>query len=181
MRNETVYVGGYQFRHMIEVDHICTDDGDSGGPLVTPAGQVQGTVTGGTRNSCPDSSSDLVIFQPISATLSRAQSELSNHPIAMLTSHGRSAPTLSSFLCPDHANSGGYNGHYAYTCDFTSFDSQGITAVSWTSNTGASSDSEEIFDNCTAGQTVNVSLTVSNPYGTLTQNRSFACPTHPIP
>lgn len=175
--NVTVYISGFQFNGMIEVNGICTNDGDSGGPLVTPSNEVQGTVTGGTRNSCPDSSGDVVYFQPITTTLARAGSSLS-HPVAMLTSHGRSAPTTSTIFCPDQANS----GNRTYACDFASFDSQGATTISWTTNTGASSNTEEVDGTCSApGPLVNVTLSISNPYGTTTINRSFPCPTNPIP
>lgn len=173
-RNASVYVGGFLFNGMIEVDGICTDDGDSGGPLVTPANQVQGTVTGGTPNSCPDSSGDYVYFQPVATTLARATSSLGK-PVAMLTSHGRSAPTISNYLCPDSANSDPGLGIYA--CDFGSFDSQGKTDISWTASTGDSATVEQIFFRChPADPPVNLTLTVSNPYGTTTQHTTFSCP-----
>jgi hypothetical protein len=183
--NESVivyyYSIGYTFNGMIEVDGICTDAGDSGGPLVTPANQVQGTVTGGAVNSCPDSSGDYVYFQPITTTLSTAKSALGNNPVAMLTSHGRSAPTVTNFRCPDPNNSGVTSGVHVYTCNFDDYDSQGETTMSWTTNTGASSDWEEISASCSTGQTVNVTLTISNPYGTTTKPRSFTCPNYPMP
>ncbi len=179
-RNVSVTVGGYLFNGMIEVDGICTDDGDSGGPLVTPANQVQGTVTGGTPNSCPDSSGDYVYFQPITTTLARAESALGN-PVAMLTSHGRSAPTVTNFRCPDPNNSGVTMGVHVYTCNFDDYDSQGETTMSWTTNTGASSNDVDVSGTCTTGQTVNVTLAISNPYGTATKPRSFTCPNYPMP
>jgi len=174
-RNVSVYVGGFLFNGMIEVDGICLEPGDSGGPLVTPANQVQGTVTGGTVGSCPDSSGDVAYFQPIATTLNSATSSLGN-PVAMLTSHGRSAPTTSAFLCPDVAFSGGFS----YWCDFSSYDSQGATSVSWTSNTGASSSGSAVHDFCSVGQTVNVTLTLTNPYGTTHKYGSFTCPDYPL-
>jgi hypothetical protein len=62
------------------------------------------------------------------------------------------------------------------------FDSQGKTTISWTTSTGASSDDVEVSGNCTVpGPMVNVTLAMSNPYGTTTINRSFSCPTKPIP
>ena len=158
---------------MIMINGICTNDGDSGGPLITPSNQVQGTVTGGTRNSCPDSSSDVVYFQPISTTLSRAKSELVNNPVAMLTSHGRSAPTFSN-TCPDPAS--GY-GHFI--CSIGSYDSQGTTTLSWSTNTGKTSTTTVVSGNCSANQTVVVTLAATNPYGTTTSTKSFLCPMGP--
>jgi streptogrisin C len=172
--NEVVYISGFRFNGMIEVDGICTNDGDSGGPLVTPANQVQGTVTGGTANSCPDSSGDYVYFQPIATTLNRSTGTFL-HPVAMLTSHGRTAPTVT-ISCPDPVESGAHT----YQCDYSSYDSQGITTSSWTTNTGASSSTSFVSGTCTTGQTVNVSLALTNPYGTTTKNGSFLCPIGPI-
>jgi streptogrisin C len=172
----TIYYGsiGYPFKGMIEVDGICTEDGDSGGPLVTPANQVQGTVTGGTPNSCPDSSGDKVYFQPIATTLNTASSYLHNS-VAMLTSYGRSAPTIFNYLCPDSANSDPGLGIYA--CDIGSYDSQGKTDISWTASTGDSATVEQIFFRChPSDPPVNLTLTVSNPYGTITKHTTFACP-----
>ncbi len=96
---------------MIKVHGTCTEDGDSGGPLVMPAGQVQGTDTGSPNtHSCSVSHSTFnVYFQPITTTLARAKSALGN-PVAMLTSHGRAAPTVTNFRCPDPNNSGVTSG-----------------------------------------------------------------------
>lgn len=166
---------------LIKINGICTNDGDSGGTLITPSGQVQGTVTGGTRNSCPDSVGDYVYFQPITTTLNRASSDLSS-PIVLLTLHGRSAPTASLFRCPDPANSGSYNGYHVYACDFVDYDSQGPTTMLWTTSTGASSNSLEVYDNCTVpGPLVTVTLALTNLYGTTYKTGSFSCPTKPIP
>lgn len=161
---------------LIKVNGICTNDGDSGGPLVTAANQVQGTVTGGTGNSCPDSSTDVVYFHPIATTLSGAASYLGK-PVAMLTSHGRSAPTTSTVFCPDMGNSGA--GHFE--CYFSSYDSQGIPTISWSTSTGATSSTTFLSGSCIKNQTVNVTLAVNDPYGTTTTNRSFPCPMGPIP
>lgn len=175
-RNVSVTVGGYLFNGMIEVDGICTDAGDSGGPLFMPSGgQVQGTTSGGTVDSCINNTPNPVTYyQPITTTLSRATSALGN-PVAMLTSHGRSAPTISNYLCPDSANSDPGLGIYA--CDFGSYDSQGKTDISWTASTGDSATVEQIFFRChPSDPPVNLTLTVSNPYGTITKHTTFACP-----
>jgi hypothetical protein len=161
---------------MIKVHGTCTEDGDSGGPLVMPAGQIQGTDTGSPNtHSCSVSHSSFdVYFQPIGTTLARATSSLGS-PVAMLTSHGRSAPTISNYLCPDSANSDPGLGIYA--CDFTSFDSQGKTDISWTASTGDSATVEQIFFRChPSDPPVNLTLTVSNPYGTTTKHTTFPCP-----
>jgi streptogrisin C len=161
---------------MIKVHGTCTEDGDSGGPLVMPAGQIQGTDTGSPNtHSCSVSHSSFdVYFQPIGTTLARATSSLGS-PVAMLTSHGRSAPTISNYLCPDSANSDPGLGIYA--CDFGSYDSQGKTDISWTASTGDSATVEQIFFRCHPyDPPVNLTLTVSNPYGTTTKHTTFPCP-----
>lgn len=167
---------------MIKARGTCTEDGDSGGPLVMPAGQIQGTDTGSPNtHSCSISHSTFdVYFQPITTTLARAKSSLGS-PVAMLTSHGRSAPTVTNFRCPDPNNSGVAMGIHVYTCNFDDYDSQGETSMSWTTNTGASSTDVDVSGTCTTGQTVNVTLAISNPYGTATKPRSFTCPNYPMP
>jgi streptogrisin C len=160
---------------LTKINNICTNDGDSGGTIMTPSNQIQGTDTGGTPNSCPDSTGDYVYLQPIATTISRGTTALS-HPIAMLTSHARSAPTLS-ISCPDMAES----GEHTYQCDYASYDSQGVTTTSWTTNTGASSSTYYVSGTCLTGQTVNVTLAATNPYGTTYKYGSFVCPIGPIP
>ena len=162
---------------MIKVHSTCTEDGDSGGPLIMMTGQVQGTDTGSPNtHSCSVNYQTFdVYFQPIATTISRATNTL-GHSVAMLTSHGRSAPTVSGFLCPNPADSG---SHY-YTCRYSSYDSQGATTTSWNSSSGGSSSSTELSDTCATGQ-VNVTLTLTNPYGTLHKYASFSCPTSPPP
>jgi streptogrisin C len=170
--------------NMIKVHSMCVEPGDSGGPLVMTGNQVQGTVTGSLNPqdcSIPYSTFD-VYFQPIGTTLARAQTSLSVPAVAMLTSHGRSAPTIPLFQCPDAANSGTTGGSHIYACDIPNFDSQGNTTISWTSSTGASSTSSELDGSCTVpGPAVSVTLTITNPYGSLVRTASFACPTKPLP
>lgn len=137
--------------------------------------QVQGTTTGGDRNSCKNSDqtpNPVTYYQPITTTIATATQSLGNHPIAMLTSHGRSAPTVSGFHCPDLVES----GYHYYVCDISSFDSQGSTTTSWTSNTSDSSDTTELDGPCTSGS-VSVTLAIANPYGTTYKYASFSCPT----
>jgi len=155
------------------VNGICTNAGDSGGPLITPANQVQGTDTGGTLNSCPDSSTDYVYFQPITTTLSRANSVLID-PLAMLTSHGRSAPTFSAMSCPAPGSASGQ-----FICIVGAYDSQGETTMSWSTNTGDTSTTGIVKGSCGHNQTVIVTLSATNPYGTTTSTKSFLCPWGP--
>lgn len=163
---------------LIEVDGICTDAGDSGGPLFMPSGgQLQGTTTGGDIDSCVNKTSNPVTYyQPIATTIATATGSLSNKPVAMLTSHGRSASTLSTYLCPNVD----YSGAFTYWCDFSSYDSQGATSVFWTSSTGASSSGSILHGPCTVGQNVYVTLTLTNPYGTTFRSSSFTCPSYPL-
>lgn len=163
---------------LIQVDGICTDPGDSGGPLfMASGGQVQGTTTGGTINSCVNNTANPVTYyQPIATTIATATGSLSNKPVAMLTSHGRSASTLSTYLCPNVD----YSGAFTYWCDFSSYDSQGATSVHWTSSTGASSSGSILHGPCTVGQNVYITLTLVNPYGTTFRSSSFTCPSYPL-
>lgn len=171
-RNVNVYFGTSLIKGLVEVDGVCTEDGDSGGTVITPAGQMQGTNTGGLTLPCSHSpASDFVeYFQPIETTLSRFSS-------TMLTTHGNNSPTISGFLCPNPGDSGSEQ----YACLFDSFDSQGETPISWTTNTGDSSNQTYLFGTCNRGQTVTVNLAVSNPYGVAHKSKSFACPTKPLP
>lgn len=162
-------LGQININGLIKVNGVCTNAGDSGGPLVTAANQVQGTVTAGTLNSCPDDSSDYVYFQPITTTLNRANSVLG--AVAMLTSHGRSAPTFST-TCPDPGSASGH-----FICFVGAYDSQGKTTMSWSTNTGKTSTTSTVSGSCAQNQTVVVTLSVTNPYGTTTSTSSFTCPT----
>jgi len=157
---------------LIKVNGVCTDDGDSGGPLVTASNQVQGTVTAGARNSCPDDGSDYVYFQPITTTLNRANFVLGS--VAMLTSHGRFAPTFSVMTCPDPGSASGH-----FICFVGAYDSQGETTLSWSTNTGKTSTTGIVSGSCAQNQTVIVTLSVTNPYGTTMSTKSFLCPWGP--
>lgn len=158
---------------LTQVDGVCTADGDSGGTIITPSGQVQGTNTGGNTggsgNSCPDDSSDIEYFQPIQATLDRFN-------LTMLTAHGSNPPSVNGFICPNSGDSG--SGGYA--CTFESYNSQGVTSMSWTTNTtGDMTTSGELFGHCYPHQTVQVTLAATNSYGTSHKSASFTCPNYP--
>lgn len=168
---ETIWSGSTQGGYlpgMTRVTGSCTSDGDSGGPFLSAGAQAQGTNFGGNPNTCPGTG--LVWFLPVVSSLS----ELNK---IMLTAHGASAPASSGFLCPDLDNS----GSGTYTCRFDHYLSQGNTSVSWTSNTGAYSSGLEVWGTCNSGQTVIVTLSLANPYGTTNRNKSFLCPMQPIP
>jgi len=150
----------------------CIDSGDSGGPYITGDGQAQGTLVGGENGSCDPSYSgpEISFFQPVLDTASL-------YDLSVLTTHGANAPSMYGFTCPEIANS----GNETYTCRIDHFDAQGITDLSWSTNTGDSSQSLFIFGTCFSSQTVSVTLTVSNQYGTDQSQTSFPCPTYPIP
>ena len=174
-KNVNDYVGSHLIMGMVKVGNACTDEGDSGGPFVSASGdQVQGTVVGGSPvDTCPIKSAD-VYYQPITTTLSRFGN--GSDWLRMLTMHGAVKPTVNGFKCPDYNSS----GQGIYVCNFSSYNSQGKTDISWSSSTGHSGQSNFFGGSCLSGQTVTVNLEVSNPYGTLSQPASFPCPMGPI-
>lgn len=164
-RNVGVTISDNWFTGMIETSGICTNDGDSGGPLVSGSAQMQGTLSGGDANSCPDDPGDTIYFQPVKTTLDRFGR-------IMRTPHGWNAPTINIFSCPDSGNSG--NGQY--WCEIKSYDSQGEVNYAWTTSTGASSTSSFVADQCSQGEIVSVDVSISNTYGTTYDSASFECP-----
>lgn len=143
----------------------CTDDGDSGGPWVAAStDQVQGTNVGGSAtNTCP---TDVLYtyFHPV-------KDHVNAYTHTLLSSHGANAPSSADFNCPDLQNSG--NG--SYSC-YSSYNSQGETSMSWSANTGHSSSTTSLLGTCSTGQTVNVTLTLTNSYGSSSTQVSFSCP-----
>lgn len=83
-----------------------------------------------------------------------------------------SPPTISSFLCPDYANSGGGT----YFCSLT-YNSATPAAVTWPD--GSNGNTYSNYCSARGLQTVNAS--VSNAYGTDSRTISFGCPTGPTP
>lgn len=149
----------------------CIDSGDSGGPFITGDGQAQGTLVGGRNGTCPPNGGTKESwFEP-------ALNTASLYDLAILTTHGANTPKTFGFTCPDTANS----GSQMYTCHIDHFDAQGITDLSWSTNTGNTSQSSFLFGTCYSSQTVSVTLTVSNQYGSDQNLTSFPCPTYPIP
>lgn len=154
------------------VDASCTTDGDSGGTWVAGTGQIQGIHSGGQPlaigDQCP-TTFDYLFFQPI-------RDALDEYDVTMLTSHGSSAPTITSASCPNRAIS----GQGFYQCAVKKVDSQGEVSFQWTTSTGESSTGLWVSDNCGLLQVVTVTLKATNPYGTTTKNYSFVCPSGPI-
>lgn len=165
--NVSVTFGTQTVTGLTQLSGSCSDAGDSGGPHVAGTGQIQGTNTGTQKynatDTCP-TSAQYVWFQPIKDTLD-------TFGVTMLTTHGSSAPVLTSVECPDHINSG--NGKFF--CIVNDVDSQGEVQFLWTSIGVPSSTSSVFFRNCTPSQTVNVTLKATNPYGTETKYYSFTC------
>lgn len=167
------------FGHCVEYETLsgltktdaCIDSGDSGGPFITGDGQAQGTLVGGRNGTCPPNGGTRESwFEP-------ALNTASLYNLAVLTTHGANAPDISGFTCPHTGSS----GSGTYMCWIDHFDAQGITSQNWSTNTGDSSQSSLLFGTCYSTQTVYVTLTVSNQYGSDQSQASFPCPTYPIP
>jgi len=146
--------------------NICVEFGDSGGAFLSGTGHAQGTTIGGHNGTCPSASK--AWFQPAGQTLNAFSRTL-------LTSHGSNPPTIANLNCPDPGNSG--NGQYV--CQII-YNTQGSTAVSWTSSTGHSSNSDMLFGTCIPNTTVNVDVSVTNNWGITPQSTNFPCPTGSI-
>ena len=116
---------------------------------------------------------DETYFQPISYHIGAYEANAGS----LLTTHGAAAPTLSGFKCPDMDNS----GSNTYICQFAHYNSQGETDVSWSANTGHTAGGTLLYGTCLTHQTVAVSLSVTNPYGSKNEYITFSCPTGPIP
>lgn len=155
--------------NLIEVTGSCASDGDSGGPLVTSAGkQLLGTLFGGQSGIfCPDAS--ITRYQPITDHIAEYEWAAGS----LLTAHGASAPTVSGWLCPDTS----YGGSGVFACSFDYYNSQGSTSYTWYLNNGAQSEQSSQFSGtCIPDKLVRVKLTVTNPYGSVTQQTTFGCP-----
>lgn len=153
---------------LTRVSNVCTDDGDSGGPYVDLAtGQVQGTNTGGQKScaSYPSISGD-VYFQPVSHGLALTGR-------TMLTAHGAVAPAAEDLSCDPM-------GYSTFSC-YTSYRSQGSTSISWSSSHGGGATGTVFNGSCTAGLTVTVTVTLTNPYGSSNASRFFHCYGGPPP
>ena len=85
---------------------------------------------------------------------------------------GGTPPTITSFLCPDYANSGGG----MYWCEVT-YSSATPATVRWPNGSG------DLYytGRCSSGSRPTVTVTVTNAYGSVSSSRTFNCPTGPIP
>lgn len=165
--NQTVLFSGetQSTSGLTRADGVCSAGGDSGGPYVKGGtGLGVGTHTGGS-GGC--TSSAVKYFHPL-------ENSLNFFNLTLLTGSGGDPPAITTFVCPDTANSGSGMFH----C-FVEYTSQGETQVDWTGPGNASGDS--FFGSCGEHQQVNVTVTVSNGFGSDGRNASFICPTNPIP
>ena len=87
-------------------------------------------------------------------------------------SGGGTPPTITSFLCPDYANSGGGT----YFCE-VAYSSTTPAVIRWPNGSGGSS----YFGRCSRGSRPTVTVTVSNAAGSVSRSATFNCPTNPIP
>ena len=85
---------------------------------------------------------------------------------------GGTPPTITNFLCPDYANSGGG----MYWCEVT-YSSATPATVRWPNGSGGL----YYTGRCSSGSRPTVTVTVSNAYGSVSSSRTFTCPTGPIP
>jgi len=157
------------YKNVNRVSGACTLPGDSGGPWYSlGSNQIQGTNSGG--NDWPSCASPgwTAYYTPITG-------HIANYNLTMYTSHGFANPTPVSLVCPDYGSSG--SGQFFCR---TSYSSQGATTVSWVRN-GSTTFSESLFGSCSSGSTVNITLNLTNSYGSTSQGISFPCPTGPIP
>ncbi len=82
------------------------------------------------------------------------------------------APSVTSFVCPDHGNSGGGT----YWCNIA-YISAAPATIRWPGGAAGNVYSGR----CTAGSRPTVSVSIGNAYGTATRSATFTCPTGPIP
>lgn len=146
----------------------CIYSTDSGGPFLSSSGyHAQGTTTGGWANECPMPSGKYSYFE-------KAQNSLTQFSKIMLTSHGANAPNVGSSSCISY-------GFGAYSCVLSGYDSQGTTSVSWSASNGNNGSGMSMTGNCSTSQTINVSITATNPYGSGYGSTSFFCYAGPLP
>lgn len=168
----------YYISGLTEVSGSCTNDGDSGGPWLSFGGrQAQGINYGGTvGNTCPTATTH-TYFQPIKDFITQYENHLTDPAGSLITTHGAATPSINGvFLCPDMNMS----GMGTYNCSYQDYNSQGTTSVTWSGGVSFSSETDA-FGTCSSGSTAVVTLTITNPYGSLVETRSFPCPMGPIP
>lgn len=145
---------------------------DSGGPFVSSSGyHGQGTTSGGSvdLSDCPhpNGSGRYSYFE-------RATSTLGQYGKTLLTVHGENAPSIGGASC-------GSLGYGAYVCTLSGYDSQGSTAISWSMSNGDSGSGMSASGNCATSQSINVSISATNPYGSGNGGTSFFCHAGPLP
>jgi hypothetical protein len=82
-------------------------------------------------------------------------------------------PTITSFVCPNPADSG--NGWFA--C-YATYSSSAPATATWTGRPGYQYDDgtwTDFFGQCAYGETVKITLTARNAYGSTVRNASFKC------
>lgn len=100
-----------------------------------------------------------------------------NRLLYTLGGGGGTPPTITSFLCPDYANSGG--GTYWCEVDYSS---PSPATISWTGGSGSGRTGKIFRGTCSAGQVIQMKVTVSNASGSASRtSANFNCPTGPIP
>ncbi len=85
---------------------------------------------------------------------------------------GGTAPTITGFVCPDMANSGGGT----YFCEVTYTSSTPATATWSNGSTG-----NTLFGRCSRNSRPTVSVTIANAGGSVSRTSTFNCPMNPIP
>lgn len=97
---------------------------------------------------------------------------------SLFSDTGGSPPVITYFNCPDMGNSGGGT----FWCE-VNFTSATTAAVAWKNPWGTVMSTRKVYrGTCSAGQTLNLTATVSNASGAVSQNSgNFSCPTGPIP
>ena len=89
------------------------------------------------------------------------------------SSGGGTPPTITSFVCPDFANSGGG----MYWCE-VSYSSASPATIRWPDGSA----NDYYSKRCVSGQRLSVTVTVTNAFGSVSRTSStFNCPTGPIP
>jgi serine protease len=90
----------------------------------------------------------------------------------LFTLGGGTPPTITSFICPDYANS----GSGTYYCEVT-YSSATPATVRWPNGSSGLT----YFGRCFSGSRPTVKVTVTNAFGSVSSSRTFNCPTNPIP
>ncbi|WP_191621386.1 S1 family peptidase [Marinihelvus fidelis] len=162
--------GGYVTLSGTVKTDVCQLGGDSGGPFIVASSHLaQGTLIGGYPTSCPGTSSG-AWFEPISKHMTELGDEIR-------TTHGSNPPDITNPVCPDTS----LLAAGQFLCDVGTYDSQGLTDVTWTSSVPGQpvGVNNFYFGTCTPGFWVNVDLELENAHGSDSQSFGFTCPSFP--